>query len=259
MKHLISFLVLYVGLLGHSQAQTDSSDYLLNKLVSKTITDAERKELRILAFDIQNRGQMLDESKHDYTTSLILVDKAITIFNSLGDTLNEANNRKFKGYLLGRFGKFDEGKVEIQQAIHLFQLKNADWGIAVSQFDLSRLFEFENKPDSALFYCNIAISYWKAKGNAARIFLNQNMLINLLTKSNKLAEAKLLQTESSKMAEDPEQHWQGLLDFYVISENLYKAAKEFESAKHYQKLYTRKISDLKKEGITAISYFKETK
>jgi hypothetical protein len=259
MKYLLCFLVLCVGLIGHSQAQIDSSEFLLNKLRSRTITDAERKELKMRAFDLQNRGQSLDESSHDYAASLTLVNKAITIFNSLEDTLNEANNRKFKGYLLGRFDKFAEGKAEIQQAIHLFQLKKADWGVAVSHYDLSRLFEFENKPDSALFYCHIAISYWKAKGNSARIFLNQNMLINLLTKSNRLAEAKLLQTESIKMAENPEHHWQGLLDFYMVSENLYKAAKELKSADHYRKLYEKKILDLKREGITAISYFPGTK
>jgi hypothetical protein len=259
MKYLLSFLIFYVGFFGYCQAQTDSCEFLLNKLRSKTITDSERKQLRTLALGIQNRGQSLDESKHDYASSLRLVSFATAIFNALGDTLNEANNRKFKGYLLGRFKRFAEGKAEIQQAINLFQLKKADWGVAVSQFDLSRLFEFENKPDSALFYCNIAISYWKGKGNTSRIFLNQNMLINLLTKLNRLTEAKLLQTESSKMAEDPEQHWQGLLDFYVVSENLFKAAKEFKSAEDYKILYEKKVMDLKKEGITAISYFTEAR
>jgi hypothetical protein len=259
MKYLLSFLIIFIGFFGYCQAQTDSCEFLLNKLRSETITDSEKKQLRTLAFGIQNRGQSLDESKHDYASSLRLVSFATAIFNALGDTLNEANNRKFKGYLLGRFKKFAEGKAEILQAINLFQLKKADWGVAVSQFDLSRLFEFENKLDSALFYCNVAISYWKAKGNDARIFLTQNMLINLLTKSKRLAEAKLLQTESSKMAEEPEQHWQGLLDFYVVSEYLFKAAREFKTAKIYQTLYATKVLDLKKEGVIAISYFEEIK
>lgn len=108
---------------------------------------------------------MLDESSHDYKGAMLLTDSAIYLFNSLEDTLSEANNRKFKGYLLGRFGKFEEGKHEIQKAIRLFELKKASWGVAVSQFDLSRLFEFENKIDSAILYCSITISYWKTKSN----------------------------------------------------------------------------------------------
>lgn len=258
MKYLISFLLL-ISLFNQSQAQTDSTDLLLQKLKSKTITVAERKELKNIDYGIQNRGQLLDESKHDYSASLMFINQAITMFNLLGDTLNVANNKKFKGYLLGRFGKFAEGKAEINDAINLFQLKNADWGIAVSQFDLSRLFELDNKLDSALFYCKIALGYWKAKGDSSRIFLNQNLLINLLTKSKELAKAKLLQIESTKMAENSELHWQGLLDFYVTSENLYKAAKKLKSANHFQKLYTKKILELKKEGITASSYFEEAK
>ena len=98
MKYLLTFLILCIGLFGHFQSQTDSSEFLLNKLSSNTITDTKKKELKTLAFDFQNRGQSLDESRQDYTASLKLVNKAIAIFNSLRDTLNEANNRKFKRF-----------------------------------------------------------------------------------------------------------------------------------------------------------------
>ena len=230
---------------------------LLAKLNSKTITDSERKILKVKAFDVQNRGQLLDEASHDYKGALLLTDSAINIFKALKDTLDEANNRKFKGYLLGRFGKFQEGKSEIQQAISLFQLKNTQWGVAVSQFDLARLYEFENKLDSALYYCNIAILYWKENGSAVRVFLNQNMLINLLTKTNDLSKAKTVQNESNKIIEAKKPHWQGLLDFYIVSENLYKAAKEFETASNYRNLYSKLITDLSSTGIAARSYFAE--
>ena len=184
MKHLISFLILLISLFNYSRAQTDRTDLLLQKLKSKTITVAERKELQNIAYDIQNRGQLLDEVRHDYSASLALITKAITIFNSLGDTLNIANNRKFKGYLLGRFGKFTEGKAQIHEAINLYQLKNAGWGIAVSQFDLSRVFEFENKLDSALFYCKSALRYWKAKEDSERISGKSKMNIKNLKKQD---------------------------------------------------------------------------
>lgn len=255
MKYFLIFQFICVQYNGYCQARTDSSEFLLNKLRDNTITKAETTQLKAFAFDFQNRGQILDESKHDYAASLTLVSKAIVLFNALTDTLNEANNRKFKGYLLGRFDKFIEGKTQIAQAILLFKLKKADWGVAVSEFNLARLFELENKPDSALFYCNKAISYWKAKGDTARMFLNQNLLIHVLTKMNKLTEAILLQNISEKMAKDPDLHWQGLLDFYLVSEKLFKAAKEFRTAEFYQGLYAKKISALNEEGIVAVSYY----
>ena len=133
------------------------------------------------------------------------------------DTLNVANNKKFKGYLLGRFGKFSEAKAEIQVAIDLFRLKNKDWGVAVSQFDLSRVYEFENKTDSAIYYSNISLSYWKSKGDNGRILGINNMLMNLLLKSKQLEKAVVIQKESEMLATNPELHWQGIIDFYLVS------------------------------------------
>lgn len=259
MKQGFYILILLLGSYGHAWAQADSTDRLLYKLQSNTITDAERKQLKAYGFDYQNGGQVMDESKHDFAGALILTNKAVTIFHALHDSLNEANNLKFKGYLLGRLGRIGEGKKEIQQAINLFGIKKAGWGVAVSQFDLARVFEFENKFDSALFYCNLAISYWKAKGDNGRIFLNQNMLIHLLTKLNRLPGAGVLQSESTKMAENPVHHWQGLLDLYVVSYNLFRVAQEDSLATHYQQLYAAKLAALKAEGITARSYFNEIK
>jgi len=210
-----------------------------------------------MALGLQNRGQFLDERNHDYKGALMLTDSAVSLFNSLKDTLNEANNRKFRGYLLGRFKRYEEGKGEIQKAIQLFQLKNAMWGVAVSQFDLSLLYEFENKLDSAIYYCNTSILYWKTEGNSDRVFLNQSMLIHLLIKSNDLIKAKMIQNDSRKISENTKQHYQGLLNFYIVSENLYKATKEFDSADSYRNFYARLITELGSTGIAARSYFDE--
>jgi hypothetical protein len=259
MKQLISFILFYIIGCCPALAQEDSSNILLNKLLAGTITETERKTLKTLAFAIQNNGQMLEEYKHDYTASLAQINKAISLFTALEDTLSVANNRKFKGYLLARFGKFKAGKQEIQQAISLFTSKNADWGVAVSQFDLSRLYDIEGRTDSALYYVNISLDYWKLMENASRCFLNQNMLIHLLTKTKQWQEAKLAQAASARMAEDPEEHWQGVIDFYIVSEKLFRAAGERKTAVLYQELYAKKMRELKNNGITAHSYFESVK
>lgn len=253
MKYL--FCLLLIGISQKSAAQSDTISALITRLKKTAITAAEKKALRAFAFDIQNRGQRLDESGQDYKKALQLTDSAIYLFKCLQDTLSEANNRKFKGYLLGRFGKYAEGKMEIRKAIQLFQLKQADWGVAVSQFDLSRLYEFQNKLDSALHYCNVAIAYWKRKGNLQRVFLDQNMLINLLTKTNEITRAQKVQFESQKISDSIKPQWQGLLDFYIVSENLYKATNEINAANNYHRLYSKLVEALKKSGIHANSYF----
>lgn len=258
-KYQFLFLFILSGFPAISQeAKNNDSVYtesLLLKLRSKTISAGERKELKDIAVDLQNRGQILDESKHDYNGSLILIDKAIILFNELEETLFSANNKKFKGYLLGRLNRFEEGKIEIHEAIGLFSSRQADWGVAVSQFDLARLYDLENKRDSAVFYCNAASAYWKEKANKERVFLCKNLLIHILTEEHKLTEAGTVQQELQKMIDDNDFHWQGLIDYYIVSEKLYRAANLPIIAAQYHELYTKKITQLKKDGITALSYF----
>ena len=65
------------------------------------------------------------------------------------DTSNQANLLKYLGYLNDRLGHFHLGKIQVAKAIELFTSKNIEYGVAVSWFDLSKVYEFENKIDSA--------------------------------------------------------------------------------------------------------------
>ena len=214
-----------------------------------------REDLKIIAFDLQNKSQILDEIKHDFEGSLILVDKAITLFNYLDDTLNLANNLKFKGYLLGKLGNFTQGKDEIKKAIYLFELKKKDWGVAVSEFDLALVYELENKLDSAIYYCNTSIAYWTSQNNFSRVFGNQTMLINMLVQYNQLGEAKVMQKTLAQKSNYPDMHWQNILNFYFVSANMFEATKEIESSINYQLLYINKLAELNQNGIEARSYY----
>lgn len=162
MKQLVLVLLSFITYC--VQAQTpdindETTVSLLKKANAKIMTSDERKELKKIAFALQNFGQNLDELKHDYKGSLKYINEAIMLFDSMDDTLSVANNKKFKGYLLGRLDNFTEAKIEIDESIRLFKLKKADWGVAVSQFDLSRVYEFKNKLDSAIYYSNTALVY----------------------------------------------------------------------------------------------------
>jgi len=260
MKYIIAaFFILCTAEL---QAQ-DSATYrtevrsglLLDKISKKTITEEEQKELKLIAFDFQNRGQLLDEGMHDYKGALVLINKSIGLFEALQDTLNEANNRKYKGYLLGRFGDYSEAKAEIGQATAQYRSKEKDWGVAVCQFDLARVYDFEKKTDSAIHYCNVALGYWKTRGTESRIFGIQNMLLHLLMESNDGTNARLLQKEAEKLAIGTEPHWQDLLDFYFVSAQLFRSFKETERAQQYEVLYSNKVNELVKDGRNAKAYY----
>ncbi|MEP7164480.1 MAG: tetratricopeptide repeat protein [Ferruginibacter sp.] len=260
MKSILTFLTIFIGLNSSAQDSTlnlyeKKVELILNKIDSKEIIHDDKKDLKAIAFDLQNKGQISDESAHNYTSSLSLISKAIKIFTYLDDTLSIANNLKFRGYLLGRFGKFDEAKTEIKRAISLFRSKNKDWGIAVSNFDLSRVYDLEKKSDSAIYYCNLSLNYWKSKKDTSRIFNNQNLLIYLLTKAGQVSRARTIQEDSQILAKVPELHWQDLIDFYFFSAGLYKKTNRPGIYKTYQELYTTKIVLLNNEGNAAKSYY----
>jgi len=231
------------------------ADTLMTKIKARSNSEGDVKELKQIAFGFQNYGQLLDESGHDHINALKYTDKAINFFTVLGDTASIANNNKFKGYLLGRLKRFPEAKAIIKTAIGLYQLLKKDAGVAVSQFDLSRVYEMENKFDSAIYYCNISLAYWNSKSVAPRMLGNQTMLINLLIKIKDNERAKATQLISEKLITTQDFHWQDLIDFYFVSAQLYKAINESVTAANYQKLYDNKIADLKKENIIARSYF----
>ena len=260
MKQLLCILLFIASVSAYAQNSANNPDEkrmeaLLSKIRLKQSTEDDKKELQKMAVMLQNKGQELDENQRQYKKSLAAIDKAIVLFDALDDTLDIANNRKFKGYLLGRAGKFPEAKNEIEAAIDLYRVKNMNAGVAVSQFDLARIFEFENKTDSAIYYAGISRSYWKSKEVDLRVLIINNMLVSLLLKSNQPEKAKTVQEESELLAKKPQMHWQAIIDFYFTSMLLYKTINDMGVAGNYRQLYAAKIVELRNEGVTARSYY----
>jgi len=256
MKVLITFILcLFVGQ-GYSQDSTilkyeKQSDTLVFKLKEKKITDDEKKELKKIAFIIQNYGQNLGDSKGEYKSSLKYINKAIELFTNLRDTLSQANNKKFKGYLLGMLGEYPEAKAETQAAIKLYTLKNVFSGVAVSQFDLCRVYDHEQKIDSAIYYCNLSLNFWKSANNTWRIFNVETMLIHLLTKSKKYDSANFTLKECEKIIENKEIEPRDLSDFYLVLIQLYTVTNQ----KNLEKLYQKKLNEIEPKAGEYISYY----
>ena len=259
MKILI--LIIFLSFSNFSWAQTnlDSTDMRINLLVeksnNKTINKGESKELSNYIFAIQNKGFLLEEEKHDYQNALVQIDKALSIWVSLKDTLNEANLRKFKGLLLGHLKRYEEAESEAKKAISLYDLKDFEQGVAVSQHDLSLILDLEGKIDSALHYENISNSFWNKNGDTSRIIVSNNQLIHLLRQSKDFSKAEKIQNQSAVLIKNSNTHWHPLINFYYVSFKLYDEFKNNETASLYKKLYNDKIDLLKKEGIMTKSVY----
>jgi tetratricopeptide (TPR) repeat protein len=261
MRNLILILLLNFSNLCWAQTNIDSIDMRINLLVeksnNKTINKGESKELRNHVFDIQNKGFMLEEERQDYQNALMQIDKALYIWVSLKDTLSEANLRKFRGLLLGHLKRYKEAESEAKKAISLYDLKNFKQGVAVSQHDLSLIFDLEGKIDSALHYENKSNFFWNNKGDTSRIIVSNNQLIHLFCQSKDFSKAEKIQNQSENLIKNSKTHWHHLINFYYVSFQLYDELKSNETASIYKKLYNDKIDLLKKEGIMTKSVYEK--
>ncbi|MEO5685232.1 MAG: hypothetical protein ABIQ88_21480 [Chitinophagaceae bacterium] len=254
------FLVLFASLFANAQNFSAGLDekkagMLLEKVRTQQATEDEKKALQEMALAAQNSGQWFDERNHDYKKSMQNIDHAIVFYTALGDTLNLAFNKKYKGHLLVRLGKLPAAKNEIQAAVYLYQLSNTGAGVAAAQFELARIFEYENKADSAVYYAGLSRAYWQLQENNLQLVVINNMLVYHLLQLNQTEKAQSVYQASQLLLKKQAVHWQPLLDFYFTAMLLYRQINDMSGANRYRDLYYNKKAELQAQGITARSYY----
>jgi tetratricopeptide (TPR) repeat protein len=218
------------------------------------ITKSETDELRNYGYSIQNKGFILVENKSDYHNALIPIESAIAFWTSIKDVGNEANLRKYKGMILGNLHRFKEGKLEIRRAIELFKKINFDPGIAVSQYDMSQVFDLENNLDSALIYQKQATAFWFNRKDTNRIIANNTQMIHLYRRLKKYAKAIEIQKINETLLK-AEEHWNPTINFYYVSYILFEETENKDKADSFKNLYHNKLEALRNEGINSKSFY----
>jgi tetratricopeptide (TPR) repeat protein len=218
--------------------------------------DFSRKDSIRLTFELQNKSFILDENGGDIDSSIFYAELALSSWISLRDTVNEANNRKYLGYLYGKKSYYEKGKSEIFKAISLFGLKNNESGVAVSYFDLSKVYGYEKRYDSALLYIDKALDYWQQKADTFRILTNNNQKLYMLIQTKNYKEAKSLQQESEKLLVKKKLHWRPVVDYYYLSIQLNKKIDDKNARKFYERLYSAKVKDLESKGLKLVKFYK---
>lgn len=259
---IISLIFSSIFLNIFSQNNTDSLNTHISKLIDKKnnlkISKSEKIELLKYGYSIQNKGFILVENENEYLKALISIDSAIAFWILLKDTNNEANIRKFKGLVLGNLNRFEESKKEIFHAISLFEKTNFEFGVAVSQYDMSLVYEMENKLDSALFYQIRAVEFWNKKNDTSRIFVNNTQLMYLYYRLNDYKVAENIQKINKNFLNN-KMYYQNILDFYFVSNKIFVGINNNEKAKFYKTKYLEKIKDLENENIYKKSIYDRKK
>lgn len=250
MRNITKLLFVLCSISCYGQINTDSINdrvgYLVQKNNEETITEIEKKELRSIGYQIQNKGFISVEKFQDYKNALTPIDSAISFWTLTKDIANEANLRKYKGMILGHLNRFEEGKYEINKAINLFESLNIDFGVAVSKYDMSQLLDLEGNIDSALIYQLEATDFWTSKKDTFRIIANNNQLIHLYCRKGLYQKAELIQNMNELILK-PDLHWNPKINFYYVSYELFTLLSNENKADLYKDLYFEKLQILEKD------------
>lgn len=227
-----------------THAQIVLCDNLGLDKISNSQSFLTKNELVHCAFKIQNEAFLLDEMECKFDSARILTEKALEIWRYIDDTLNQANLLKYLGYLNGHLGKLDLAKSQIHEAIKFYKLKNAEYGVAVSLFNLSRVYEYQHNIDSALYYANRSKEFWTIQKDAGRLLSLNNHLLHLYSLSGSSENYEILIEQNNRFVEAPDIYWQNELDFYFVTSELYEKHNLIREQEKFVKLYEMKIEEL---------------
>jgi len=228
---------------------------VMEKLHQQPVNAADRKDAENLAAALQTASQQSADQLQDYKKAIQYIDKAIAIDEAIADTMAMALDRKYKAHILVKMDKAAAAKVEIRTAMGLYRMKNVGAGIASAQLDMSRVFEYEEKPDSAIYYAEQARNFWKAQPNNLQLLIINNLLVYQLLKMSQAEKAEAVFRDSETLLKTQPAHWQPEIDFYFTSMLLFRQLNDANLASQYRGRYITKVDSLKQQGINARSYY----
>jgi len=229
-------------------------EYLIDKKTKIEITKSEKTELLNYGYSIQNRAFIFSENNLDYLKALVPLDSALSFWILTNDSANQANLRKYKGFLLGRLKRFSEAKKEVHQAIKIFKKLNIDSGVAVSQYDMALVFVMEGSLDSALIYQKQATDFWIKKNVSKRIIINNTLLIDLYRSLKNYTKAIEIQRINESLLQTDD-YWKTVIDFYYVSYRLFKEVNNTVKADLFKNQYNDKLEELKDKDIQTKSFY----
>jgi hypothetical protein len=229
--------------LANSFAQTSDCEVRIIEFLKSdahSLSGEQKRKILSCIFQIQNQGFLYDEQECKYDSALIKIETALAAWEHLHDTLSQANLLKYMGYLNGRLGNMALGKQQIAKAISLYKAKSAEFGIAVSLFDLAKVYTFDNKLDSAVHFSKEAKAYWVTQDDPSRLLVVNNHLIYLAGISEIKSTFEALIVENNLLMKNPDLYWQNELDFYFVTMLYFQNANNPTLASEYATKYDQK-------------------
>ena len=143
-----------------------------------------------------NIANIYDEYLGQPDSALHFANQSLSIWKSINDTLQQANLYKYTGLLKGQLGNFEMAKQDIEKAIGFYKAVQFEQGIAVSQFNLARIYFEEGTMQESKVLHERALAYWKSMNDKNRIFTNNLFGVELYSKLGDKKKVKKLLREN---------------------------------------------------------------
>lgn len=232
---------------------TRNPDKCIEHLKKAYTALVEIKDVNNAIFCLQNIAFTYEEKKNDLTNAELYTQQAIQERKGIKDTLQLANMYKYLGYLQGKAGKFTIAKESVRTGITLFVSKKYEQGVAVCYYDMGKVYEYEQKFDSSIFYFAKSRKIWEELGNQGkRIFNVNNALMHVYSLSGNTTEAGKIFTQNKTILAKEFIYWSDKLDFYKYSAELFNKQQDKIQSAIYNAEYNNTKDSLVKAGIQVV-------
>ncbi|MEZ5058367.1 MAG: tetratricopeptide repeat protein [Saprospiraceae bacterium] len=163
---------------------------------------AYQKDYKKAGLTYLNIAGIYDENLGKPDSALIYAHESLQIWQEANDSLQQANLYKYIGLLEGKLGQFEKGKTAIQKAMKLYQILEFEEGLNVAKFNLANVYFQEKDYTNSKNLFQETINFWKEKGDAGRVFINNLFGIELYAAMNDAEGVKHLIDENKTLAPD---------------------------------------------------------
>ncbi len=206
-------------------------------------------EQKQAAMCLHSIGFAYEEQLKDVKSASGYISQAIELHKAQKDTMELANMEKYLGMLDGRLGQYAEGKQQVRSAIAHFKMLGYKSGIAVSYFDLAKIFTEQKAYDSALHYLTVSKKYWAGAGATGRVFNINNELLKVNTLAARYNDAHNLLLENEKILYNTNVYYTDKLMYFKNSSSYYNAKHNTGNAQTCYMKYSALRDSLIAKGI----------
>ena len=146
---------------------------------------------------LSNAAHLYEEQFANIDSALLLAQQGLEYSIAANDTLNKGHGYRYTGFLIGiSSNNIDEAISRIEKSKEFYSLRSFDDAIAVSDYDLARVYYKQKQYDLSEKLLQKSTNYFKEKQVLQRIFNNNLFGLRLYKESGNAKMYNQVKTEN---------------------------------------------------------------